>query len=68
MVDFRFSTIKEQAVSGLLLLPATVVQTRPTADKFTYFVDDLPNPETLQQELDLWVVSVFSTDHNNTCH
>lgn len=56
---FRFSVVKQQAISGLILLPAAIIQreTDPKADSFLYFLEDLPQQETLQQELDLWVVS-----------
>ena len=48
----RFSTLQEQALVGLKLLPS-ITEECPASD-FSYFIDDLPYPESFHAELDLW--------------
>ena len=54
--DCRFCALKLQALKGFTILPSLAAVTIPRLDDLIYFMDDLPYPQSLTQELELWKV------------
>ena len=58
LINCRFCELKLQALKGFTILPSLAAVTVPKHDDLKYFMDDLPYPQSLPQELELWQVSI----------
>ncbi|CAG2227075.1 Cilia- and flagella-associated protein 206 [Mytilus edulis] len=51
-MNSRFGDLQIKASMGLQVIPAMISQS--STNDFEYFVDDLPSPSTLEQEMHMW--------------
>ena len=58
MINCRLCELKLQALKGFTILPSLAAVSIPKHDDLKYFMDDLPYPQSLPQELELWQVSI----------
>ena len=54
-LNMRFGHLSKQAVQGLCLIPSNISEQHPPGSlDLQYYMDDLPSPDSLEQELSLW--------------
>ena len=54
-LNMRFGDLSKQAVQGLCLIPSNISEQHPPSSlDLEYYMDDLPSPDSLEQELSLW--------------
>ena len=53
-LNMRFGDLSKQAALGLCLIPSSIKQHPPSSPDLEYCMDDIPSPDSLEQELSLW--------------
>ncbi|KAK3082564.1 hypothetical protein FSP39_001740 [Pinctada imbricata] len=56
----RFTDLDSRAATGLLLVPAAMSQ-MPTREELSFFMSDLPSPDSLDAELIQWFATWSNT-------
>ena len=61
-METKFTDLHKQATLGSMLVPSEVHKLKNTDGLFTYFLDDIPSPYSLNAEVNQWCMKWSKID------